>query len=168
TLRAPLPAVQPVVAGARPGPSAQPVVAGHGRCAGNPSAGPVRDGQRSGTEKRLVTTRARTVSTTTRTIRVRAAPQARSWAPAKGSWALLKIWDDRAVVAPPNTCQFRFRAAPMVNSSGPLTIPERAAGRTTVMIVRARLAPRARLASRRPAGTSRRISSVERMTIGSM
>src|SRR5581483_4089871 len=161
TLRAPLPAVQPVVAGARPGPSAQPVVAGHGRCAGNPSAGPVRDGQRSGPEKRLVTTRARTVSTTTRTIRVRAAPQARSWAPAKGSWALLKIWDDRAVVAPPNTCQFRFRGAPMVNSSGavspaaratassePLTIPEMAAGRTTVMIVRARLAPRARLASR--------------------
>src|SRR5713101_8097509 len=70
--------------------------------------------QRSGTAKRLVTTRARIVSSTTRTISVRAAPQARSWAPGKGSWALRKIWVDSAVLAPWKTAVLTLRAAPMV------------------------------------------------------
>ena len=59
-------------------------------------------------------------------------------------------------------------AARATASSAPLVMPGRAAGSTTVRVVRERLAPRARLASRRSSGTRRSISSVERMTIGSI
>ena len=47
-------------------------------------------------------------------------------------------------------------------------MPEIAAGRTTVSVVRHLRAPRARLAWRSSSGTSRSISSLVRMTTGSI
>jgi hypothetical protein len=46
--------------------------------------------------------------------------------------------------------------------------PLRAVGRTTDQTVRARDAPIARLASRRPSGTRRSTTSIVRVTVGSM
>ena len=53
-------------------------------------------------------------------------------------------------------------------SSTPDRMPGSAVGSTTVRMVRDRLEPSAMLASRRWSGTSRSISSVERMMIGSI
>ncbi len=93
----------------------------------------------------------------------------------------MKICADSAVFGPLNGFQLMLVAAPIVNSSGavspaaratasstPDRMPGSAAGSTTVRMVRAWLDPSARLASRRSSGTSFSISSVERMTIGSI
>jgi hypothetical protein len=74
-----------------------------------------------------------------------------------------------------------FSVSPEVNSSGavspaaratasstPVTSPEKAVGRTIEKITRQRGAPRASADSRSAPGTSRRITSAERVTIGSI
>jgi hypothetical protein len=59
-------------------------------------------------------------------------------------------------------------AARAIASSAPLTMPEIAAGSTTVRMVRHFRAPSARLAWRSSSGTRRSISSLDRITTGSI
>ena len=59
-------------------------------------------------------------------------------------------------------------AARATASSTPVTIPGSAVGSTTLKITRQRGAPSASADSRSPEGTSSRITSAERITIGSI
>ena len=111
---------------------------------------------------RAVKTRATSVMKKVNSTSVRAAPHARSWAATKDEVALPKICTDSAVFASLNRCGLYSVAAPIVNSRGavspaaratassaPETMPGRAAGNTTVRIVRLFDVPSAYEASRR-------------------
>src|SRR5215204_1274662 len=121
------------------------------------------------------------LSTSTNEIRTNAAAHACSFSAGSGASAYWKIVSGIDATASRTSVETVVGATDVVKRSGavspaaratasvaPVAIPPTAVGRTTPRTVRQRLAPSAKLASRRWPGTSLSTSCVERATSGSM
>ena len=124
--------------------------------------------------------RASRLSTRIMTTSVRAAPHARFTTDVVGDVTSVYIWIGSEFMKPPKPNSV-FIVAPAVNKSGavspaaraiarstPVTRPGKAVGSTILNITRQRGAPRAKADSRKAPGTSRRTTSAERVTTGSI